>query len=245
MTQTITTATIKGGTGKTATAGALAQAAAVANKKVLAIDLDPQSNLSIWLRADLNHRGSYELLNNADPLATVQASEGGVNLICGSADLAAVKTYPGSAKRLQRALQAFKGAFDLIIIDTPPTMGELLNCALYASTGLIIPLLADSFSLQGLYQVIDIAQHIQQGNPELKVLGTVITQYDNRPKINRFMRDTIKERGAAIGAPLLTEIRNGIALREAMAMQQSLFEYAPHSKPAQDYKALYRKIMEG
>lgn len=245
MAKIITAAAIKGGTGKTATAGALAQAAADAGKKVLAIDLDPQSNLSIWLNADLAHPGSYDLINGANPLDTIQPTESGVQLICGSANLAALKTSPGSAKRLQRALQAIEGAFDLIMIDTAPAMGELQNNALYASTGLIVPLAADAFSLQGLYQAMDIAQHIQQGNPALQVLGVVITQYDPRPKINRFMRDAIKEKGAAIGAPLLAEIRNGVAMREAMAMQQSLYQYAPTSKPAADYKTLLENIMEG
>lgn len=244
MAKIITTAAIKGGTGKTATAGAIAQAGADAGKRVLAIDLDPQSNLSIWLNADLAQPGSYELINGHDPLDTVQPTESGVYLICGSANLAAMKTSPGSARRLQRALEAIQGNFDLIVIDTPPTMGEIQNNALYASTGLIIPLAADAFSLQGLYQVMDIAQHIQQGNPALKVLGVVITQYDPRPKINRFMRDTIEEKGAAAGAPLLEEIRNGVAIREAMAMQTSLYQYAPQSKPAEDYRKLYNLIME-
>lgn len=242
--QIITVAAIKGGTGKTATSGALAQAAVEANKRVLAIDLDPQSNLSIWLAADLAHPGSYQLLKGDPPQATLQATESGVDLICGSANLAAEKTRPGSAKRLRQAIENIKDKYDLIFIDTAPAMGELQNNALYASTGLIIPLAADAFSLQGLYQIVDVAQHIQQGNPALQILGSVITQYDPRPNINRFMRDTIKEKGAENGAPLLGEIRGGVAVREAMAMQESLFLYAPKSKPTEDYRTLFRTIME-
>lgn len=246
MTKVITTAAIKGGTGKTATAGALAQAGAAAGKRILAIDLDPQSSLSIWLGADLHRPGSYDLIaKGTAPETSMQATGSGVFLMGGSANLTAIRTGPGSARRLERALSPILPAFDLILIDTAPAMGELQNNALYASTGLVIPLETDSSSLQGLYQIADIAHHIQQTNTGLKIHGTVITKYDRRPRINRFLRETIKEKGAAIGAPLLGEIRAGVAIREAMALQQSLFDYAPKSKPAQDYKALFDKIMEG
>lgn len=240
----ITVATIKGGTGKTTTAGALVQAAAIAGKKVLAIDLDPQSNLSYWLRADFTKKNSYDLLNETEATEAIQQTNCGAMLIAGSANLIAVTTRPGSAKRLAQAIEPIKNSFDLIVIDTAPAMGELQNNALYLSTDLICPVLADSLSLQGLYRIIDIAKHIQQNNPSLKTIGAVITQFDARPKINRFMKDTIENTGKQIGIPLLATIRNGIAIRESMAMQESLYEYAPTSKPAQDYQELYKKIMK-
>lgn len=244
--QIITAAAIKGGTGKTTTAGALAQAGAKAGKRVLAIDLDPQASLSIWLHANLQHPGSYDLITGrAGPDETIQATPSGIYIMTGNANLTAIKTKPGSARRLEQALRPILQAFDLIMIDTAPAMGELQNNALYASTGLVIPLETDSSSLQALYQIVDIARHIQQDNPALKICGTVLTKYDARPRINRVLRDAIKENGAEIGAPLLAEIRTGVAIREAMAMQQSIFEYAPRSKPAQDYAALYQKLMEG
>ncbi|MCD7711991.1 MAG: ParA family protein [Firmicutes bacterium] len=245
MAQIITTAAIKGGTGKTATAGALAQAAAAAGKRVLAIDLDPQSNLSIWLKADLSRAGSYDILTGrADTAAAIQPTESGIDLLAGGANLSAIKTTPGSARRLEKALEPLAGQYDFTVIDTAPAMGELQNNALYASTGLIIPLETDSNSLQGLYQILDIAQHIQQSKPTLQILGVVITKYDSRPKINRFLHDTIKEKAAAAGAPFLAAISNSVSMREAMAMQQPLFEYAPKSRPAQDYKKLYQTIAD-
>lgn len=243
--QIITAAVIKGGTGKTATAAALAQAAAKADKKVLAIDLDPQANLSNAIGADQNSPGSYELLNGAPAAELIQATAQGVDAITASPDLATVKTSPGSAKRLQRALEPIAASYDLIVIDTPPTMGELTFNALQASTGLLIPLEADTSSLQGLYQICDIAHQMQRSNPALSITGIVITRFDSRPKFKRYMQEVIAEKGAENGAPLLIAIRNGIAVTEAAAMQQSLFDYAPNSKPAQDYKKLYQMIMEG
>lgn len=243
--QILTVAVIKGGTGKTTTAAALAQAAAAAGKRVLAIDLDPQANLSLFIGADQNRPGSYQLLHDADPQPLIQRTAQGIDAIAASPDLATERTTPASAKRLQRALDPLKNDYDLAIIDTPPQMGELLYNALQAATGLIIPLESDNSSLQGLYQIADIAHQMQRSNPALTITGVVLTRYDSRPKLNRFLQEAIAERGQEIGAPFLIGIRPGIAIREAQAMQQSIFDYAPRSKPAQDYKILYEMIMEG
>lgn len=244
--QIITTAIIKGGGGKTTTAAALAQAAVAAGKKVLAIDLDPQGNLSYSIGADQNAPGSYDLLHGAEAAQLIQRTPQGIDAIPASPNLATEQTKPASAMRLQAAIEPLKKKYDFILIDTPPTLGELTYNALQAATGLIIPLEADTYGLQGLYQITDIAHRIQQGsNPGLQILGSVITRYDQRSKINRYWRDAIAERGAANGAPLLAAIRNGIAVKEAQALQQSLFDYAPRSKPAQDYKALFDALRKG
>ena len=245
QTPIITTAVIKGGTGKTTTCATLAQAAVHAGKKVLAVDLDPQANLTFAVRADQNRPGCYELLNGTPAEQLVQNTEQGIDTIAASPDLATVKTTPASAKRLQRALEPIRAQYDLILIDTPPQMGELTYNALQAATGLMIPLETDNNSLQGLYHIAEIAQQMQQSNPALSILGVVLTRYDRRPKINRFIKSVIEEKGQEIGAPYLMEIRTGVAIREAMSMQQSLYDYAPHSKPAVDYKKLYQMVMEG
>lgn len=243
--QIITAAVIKGGTGKSTTIAALAQAAAADGKRVLAIDLDPQANLSFFIGADQNRPGGYDLLHGADPAQLIQETPQGIAAIAASPDLATERTGPASAKRLQEAIRPLKRRFDFIFIDTPPQMGELTFNALQASTGLIIPLETDNSSLQGLYQIADIAHQMQHSNPALKIKGVILTRYDARPKLNRYLKETIAERGQEMGAPFLMGIRPGIAIREAQALQQSIFEYAPKSNPAQDYKALYKTIQEG
>lgn len=242
--QIITTAIIKGGTGKTTTAAALAQAATAAGRKVLAIDLDPQANYSFAIGADQNQPGSYQLLTGSDPAQLIQQTEQGIDAIPASPDLATIRTTPGSAKRLQEAIKPLKKDYDLIFIDTPPQMGELTYNALQASTGLLIPLETDNSSLQGLYQITDIAHQMQRSNPDLSILGGILTRYDSRPKLNRYLREVITETGQEIGAPILIAIRAGVAIREAQALQRSIFEYAPNSKPAADYKELYRIITQ-
>ena len=243
--QIITTAVIKGGTGKTTTAAALAQAAAAAGKRVLAIDLDPQANLTFTIGADQNQPGSYELLNGGDPAELLQETPQGITAIAASPNLATERTTPGSATRLQEALKPIKKKFDYIFIDTPPTMGELTYNALQAATGLIIPLEPDNYSLQGLYQITDIAHQMQKRNKDLQIIGVILCRYDSRPKLNRYYQTVIAEKGKEIGAPFLLGIRPGIAIREAQAMQQSIFDYAPRSKPAEDYKQLFEIIQGG
>lgn len=243
--QIITAAVIKGGAGKSTTAAALAQAAVAAGKKVLCIDLDPQANCTFFIGADQNRPGSYQLLHGSEPAQLIQATEQGIDAIAASPDLAAEKTAPGSAKRLQAAIEPLKKEYDYIFIDTPPAMGELTFNALQACTGLIIPLETDNSSLQGLYQIADIAHQMQRSNPDLSIIGVTVTKYEKNTKVNRFMRDAIAEKAQEIGAPYLLEIRKGTAIREAQLMQQSIYQYAPRSNPAQDYKTLFEMIQEG
>ena len=238
----ITTAVIKGGTGKTTTAAALAQAAAAANKKVLAIDTDPQANFTYSLGADQNQAGCYELLHGTAPGELIQSTEQGIDGISGSPDLAAERTSPSSAMRLQRAIEPLRAVYDYIFIDTPPQIGELTLNALQASTGLIIPLEADNSSLQGLYQITDIAHQMQRSNPGLAIIGTVITRFDSRPKINRYLQQAIEAAAQEAGSPYLLAIRPGVAIREAQALRKSIYDYAPQSNPARDYLALFNII---
>ena len=242
MAKIITTAIIKGGTGKTTTTATLAQAAAFKGNKVLAIDLDPQCNLSYCLAAAADGFSSFDLLEGRDPATCIIRSPQGVDVIPGSSDLATVRTRPGSAQRLRNSTESIIDQYDFIFVDTPPQMGELTFNALQASTGLLIPLEAEGFGLQGLYQITDIANQMQESNPELVILGSIICRYDKRANLNKFYYQSISRAGDEAGAPLLTAIRKGIAIPEAQSFQQSLFEYAPRSKQAKDYMTLFEII---
>lgn len=233
-----TTAIIKGGTGKTTTAAALAQAAAADKKKVLAIDLDPQGNLSFYLAADKSKAGAVELLQGTPAAETIQTTPQGIDIIAARGDLAAEETTTGSTRRLQEALQPIKKNYDIIIIDTPPQMGELVFNGLQAAEGIIIPVEADSGSLAGIYNLAELIEATKRTNKGLKVAGVIVTRYDNRAKINQYLKDTIKEKSEAEGFPYLMEIRQGIAVKEALQLQQALYKYAPKSKPAADYRKL-------
>lgn len=242
--QIITIANQKGGTAKTTTAAALLQAGKAKGLKVLAIDLDPQANLTFTLKADARQKSSFELLQGTPARQIIQQTLQGIDTIPASRNLATVASYAGSATRLQKALQHIKGIYDLVIIDTPPTASELQYNALQASNGLIIPLQADIFGLQGLYQIADTAKRIQQSNSELKIYGFVLTRHNDRSNLAKQLQKTITEKAYTMGIEYLGAIREGVAIREATAFQENLFDYAPKSKPALDYMKLFEMIKE-
>ena len=242
--QIITVANQKGGTAKTVTAAAILQAGAAQKLKVLAIDFDPQANLTFALKGDTRSKGSYELLEGIPARQIIYKTPQQIDIISASRNLATVKTSTGSAKRLQKALQPIRSIYDLIIIDTPPTAGELQYNALQACTGLIIPLQADIFGLQGLYQIADTAKQFSKSNPELKIKGFILTRYDRRSTLTRTMKATITTKAEEMNIPYLAEIREGIAIKEAISLQQSIFSYAPKAKPIQDDKKLYESILQ-
>lgn len=238
-----TIATQKGGTGKTTTAASLAQAAAYKGKTALAIDLDPQANLTYCLAADETQPGSYDLLHGTAASRVAQTTAQGIDVIAASPDLQTETSAPGSARRLQKALDPVRDLYDVVIIDTPATAGELQYNALQAADRLIIPLEADAFNLQSLAQITAAAEQIQDSNPELQIAGVLLTQYDPRPVINRQLQEMLQENAASQGIPFLGSVRKAVAVKEAAALQVNLFEYAPKCKPAADYMSIYEQLV--
>ena len=237
-----TIATQKGGTGKTTTAAALAQAAAYKGRRALAIDLDPQGNLTFALGADATQPGSYDLLHGAAAADVIQTTAQNIDVIAASPDLQTEKTAAGSARRLQDAIEPLRRKYSIIVIDTPATAGELQYNALQAADRLIIPLQADAYNAQSLYQITGVAEQIKQSNPRLKIAGVIMTQYDGRTTITRQLRDILEATATLLHIPFLGIVRKAIAVQEAAALQRSLFEYAPKSNPAADYMQIYNRI---
>ena len=234
----------KGGTGKTTTAAAIAQAAVRDGKKVLAIDLDPQGNLTYQLGVQrAREGGSYGLITKGLFYGDVlETTEKGLDVIPTSWNLSAITSGQGTAQRLKKALAPAKKVYDLIVIDTPPTMGELQYNALQAATGIIIPLEADAFSINALGQLLTAIKPFKQTNRRLQIKGVLVARYDGRSTLRKQMLEQIKNQVDILGLPYLGTIRNGIAVSEAATMKQSLFDYAPKSKPAQDYIQVYKKL---
>lgn len=237
-----TIATDKGGSGKTTTAAVLAQAAHHAGKKVLAVDLDPQANLSYCLAADDTMPGSYDLLHGTPSASVIQTTAQGIDVIPASADLQTEKSAPGSARRLSQALEPIKKYYDVCFVDTPATAGELQYNALQAADRLLIPLETDGYNLQSLRQIATTAGQIQTSNPRLTIAGVLLTKYEQRATINRQLRDMLANGAEQMGIPFLGAVSKAIAVREAAALQVSLYEYAPNSKPAAEYMAIYQTL---
>lgn len=237
----LTVVNSKGGVAKSTTAAALAQAAAYRGRRALAVDLEPQGSLSFHLKADTGRPGVYEMMNG-EP-ATIQTTETGPDVIAASPNITTFTSSRGSARRLLAALEPIKGRYDLIVIDTVPTAGELQYNALMASDGLLMPVTHDIDSLQGLYMMIDTARRINPASIDRG--GVFIARYSPRANVARHMVDTIKQRCEALHVPFMGYVREGKDVQEAHTFQQSLFDYLPHSKPAADYLTLYDRLMEG
>ena len=244
----ISVANQKGGTAKTSTAHALVTGAAYKRKRSLAIDFDPQGNLSFIMGADVNRAGAYELMKQkAQAERIIQHTSQG-DIIPASLNLAAADIEfsgkPGRDFFLQAALEPLQDAYDVAVIDTPPTLGTLLVNALTASDEVIIPMNADILSLQGLYQLAETIDQVKSFcNKGLKVTGILLTRYSGRTVLARDIKETIEAKCAELGIPLLnTVIRDGVAVREAQTTQESLFAYAPNSNPAKDYLQLFDEI---
>lgn len=243
MTDIIISINQKGGTGKTTTAAVLAQAAAHDGRKALAIDLDPQANLSYCMGAEIRPEtgNSYNLLMGLPPESLIQ-TRGGVDIIPAARELATLQTARGSARRLQRALEPIKERYDLIMIDLPSTAGELQYNGLQAATGVIISLLTDIYDLQALYQIYDTIQGARQGNPTLSIKGVIITRYLGNATIRRQLVEHIKNNAAALDIPFIGIVRECAAVQEAAFSQLSLYEYAPKCTAAADYFKIYKKL---
>ena len=241
MTDVIISINQKGGTGKTTTAAVLAQAAAKDGKRALAIDLDPQANLSYCMRANASGPGSYHLLTGTPAADLIQHIDG-VDVIPANRELATLTSGRGTARRLERALMPIKDNYDLITIDTPSTAGELQYNGLQAATGVIISLITDIYDLQALYQIHNTIQGFKASNPALTIKGVIIARYVGNTKFRRQMIDHIKQHAAALDIPFIGIVREAGAVQEAAFMRQSLYEYAPKCKPAQDYLEIYKKI---
>lgn len=248
--RTVVVACQKGGTGKTTTTAALAQAAISQGKKVLAIDLDPQASLSHIVGADGSHAGVYDIFKGKKLAECIQQlGEGHPDIVSPGAYLAGIERdadisrHPSPSVILATAMKPLQG-YDLVFIDTPPALGVLLFNALTAATDVLIPLQSDTFGVQSIFQLQETISQVRQfTNPELNVAGAVLTRYSPRTNLARDLKEAIAGKCAELGIPMLqSSIRDSVSVREAQATQQSLYSYAPKSNPAQDYLSFYTEL---
>jgi chromosome partitioning protein len=251
MTAIITIANQKGGVGKTTTAINLSAAIANKGRKTLLIDLDPQANSTIAF-FDMGEvtTSMFDVLGDArTPMANAVKPTKDPNLFVGGGRLALAKLETVLAGqfdapyRLKDALAPLSKEYDYIVLDTPPSLGILTVNALVASTHLLVPIQAAYFAIEGTDDLLETYERIRaRPNPQLKMLGVVITLFDKRTNISR---DTHGQIRSVFGEVLFkTKISKNVRLEESPAYKETILTFAPKSPGAVEYKKLAAEVVQ-
>lgn len=239
----------KGGVGKSTTALAIGAGLRLKGFKILYIDLDAQGNLTYTLGGNLqgyNALGVLERPETAKQEIQITAQGDLIASIPALANADTIITQTGKEYRLKEALETLAGNYDYCIIDTPPALGILTVNALTACNSAIIPAQADIFSLQGISQLNTTIQTVKKYcNPELSILGIVLTRFNGRTIIRQEISELLEETAKQLKTKVFSaRIRECTALVEAQARRQSIYEYAPKSNATADYYELVNEIIE-
>ena len=250
MAKVISISNQKGGVGKTTTTGAIAAGFKIKGYKVLCVDLDPQSNLSFSSGAETEDCPTiYEVLKGEAKTSFTIQKMPSFDIITSNILLSGIElefTQTGREYLLREALSTVKDKYDFIFIDTPPALSILTVNAFTASDFIIIPMLADIFSLQGIAQLSETIERVKKYcNPNLKIEGIVLTKFNKRTILSREIKGTAELIAKQLGTCIFeTTIRSSVAIMEAQTNQQEMFSYAPKNSAVKDYKDFVNELIE-
>jgi chromosome partitioning protein len=250
MSKTIAIANQKGGVGKTTTAVNLASCLAIAEKKTLLIDIDPQANATSGLGVDprdLSNTIYDVIINKESIISAIMATKvpnlellpSHINLVGAEVELVQVIARE---QLLNEALKLAKREFEYIIIDCPPSLGILTLNALTASDGVIIPIQCEYYALEGLSQLLNTVRLVQNHlNDHLLVTGVLLTMYDNRlnlcnqvaGEVRNYFRDKVYN----------TVISRNVRLSEAPSFGLPIIMYDAASTGATNYMKLAQELL--
>ena len=237
----------KGGVAKTTTTLNLAAAFAESGFRVLAVDLDPQSNLTMsqGIDPDSLEVSMYDVLVHHTSLRDVIRRRE-VDIACASIDLAgaeiAMSTQIGRERSLQKALKAVEEDYDYIFIDTPPSLGLLTINALAAATKVIVPVQCEYLSMRGLVQLQNTLSMIRENlNPDIEIEGILPTLVDNRTVHAKEAIEILEENfGDRVFA---SRINKTVRFAEAPVKGMSVLKYDPDGKAAYAYRQLAKEVL--
>lgn len=239
----------KGGVGKTTTAINVAAYLAHSGKNVLLVDFDPQGNATSGLGLEKSkiETGMYDvLLGNASiDQAIVDTNIPRLHVLPTNAQLASAEVELVSKEHRELKLkQAIKNiTHDVVIIDCPPALGLLTINALAAADWLLIPVQAEYYALEGLGQLLEVFQSVKQNlNPQLEILGVVVTMYDKRTSLSAQVNSELHK---YFGDKVFnTVIPRNIRLAEAPSYGKPIMHHDKWSKGARSYKQLSKEILK-
>ncbi len=240
----------KGGVGKTTTAVNLAAYLGKSSQKTLLIDADPQGNATsgFGIAKKEQNKTTYDVMVNSLPItkAIIETEYRNLSICPANIDLTGAEVeligLPEREKILSVALQEVRDTFDYVIIDCPPSLGQMTVNALTASDYILIPVQAEYYALEGLEQLLETYSRVKNSsNPSLKFLGIVITMFDARTQLAHQVEEEV--RSLFPEQVFQTIIPRNVRLSEAPSHGQPIMVYDKRSRGAKAYKALTKEIM--
>jgi chromosome partitioning protein len=242
----------KGGVAKTTTAINLSASLAMANKRILLIDLDPQGNLTsgVGLKGHASEAGTiYEALTDTDSepkdfvLATAIEH---LSIIPADRNLTGAEielvTQPSRHLRLKRIVDALRDEFDFMLIDSPPSLGLLTLNALVAADSVLVPINCEYFALEGIAELLSTIERVREAfNPSLAIEGVLLTMYDDRTNLGQQVSSNIRE---FFGEQVYkTVIPRNVRLGEAPSHGVPVILYDARSRGAEAYVAFAHEFV--
>ena len=248
----VSVSNIKGGVGKTTTAAVLAVGLAEKGYKVLMIDSDPQTNLTMcFIQEQADCKPSlYHVYSNGEAVDDVKvAVKENLDLIIGDFELCNADmqfTKAGRLKMLKKAIQNIDGEYDFVVIDTPPNLGILSLNAFIASNYVLVPMTVDSFSLKGVRLLKQTLEDVAgETEKELPVVGILLTRYNSRTNVSRLLEKSLSAAAGLLGTKVFeNRIRQAVVLQECQIAKEDLFSYAANAKVTEDYRGFIDEFLK-
>ena len=250
MAKVITIANQKGGVGKTTTAINLAAGVAVAERKTLLIDTDPQANSTSGLGLDhhADIKSVYDvLINDVDPHEAIVSTEmpylsllsSHINLVGAEVELVEI---PDRERIMKQAIEKVRKEYEFIFIDCPPSLGLLTLNSLVASDAILIPVQCEYYALEGLGQLLNTITMVKKSlNPKLEIEGVLMTMYDSRLRLsNQIVEEVRKHFGPKVYG---TIISRNVRLSEAPSYGKPVLLYEAVSSGARNYMELAKEFL--
>lgn len=249
----LTVSNIKGGVAKTTTASTLGAGLVKKGYRVLLIDSDPQTNLTMCFtdEPDDNTPSLYSIYSQKKNISETKFSiSENFDLIPGDFNLCSADMEflgkVGSLKYLTNALKSEEENYDFVIIDTPPNLGFLTLNAFMASDYIVTPMAADSFSLKAIRLLKSTIDDVSadSGRP-LPVIGLLLTKYTDRTNLSKILENSVNQAADLLDTSLFdTRIRQATVVMESQLVKMSIFDYAPRSKVADEYESFIFELLK-